>query len=405
MKMQLWMRMARRLAFVVAAVITALIAGERPASALPAFARQLNTKCSTCHAPVPPRLNNLGITFKRLGFRLPDSDDEGRLIAKDKPSRSALEDFSLIGDFRGEGVRGEPTSFVLDEVEAMGGGALGTRLSYLAQAAYEDGEVMLEALEGQVLIGSPRTNVTARFGLIAPLIWDKFGHQRLTISQPILPHFRVPAGAFEGYRLHDAQRGVELGLNFNSLGAEGGALRSTYVSVGVFNGLSQGEMEIGTDENNGFKDVMLQAVHLWGESSTIGALWYRGKVTDIGEERFDDRLDRWALFGNYRLPTRTDVLAGVSFGRDDTTDEIGRIRSRSWFVEGSHPLGERTAATVRYDRFEWNRDLPDDVMRGPTIGATHHLFDNLLLSAEYRGLQRGDERRDRQFVVRAVVIY
>lgn len=405
MKMHVWMKTVRRAAFVGAAAATVLLAAERPASALPAFARQLNTKCSTCHAPVPPRLNNLGITFKRLGFRLPDSDDEGRLIAKDKPSRSAFEDFSLIGDFRGESERGEPSSFVVDEIEAMGGGSLGKRLSYILQVAYEDGKVELEGLEGQVLFGAARANVTARFGLLSPLIWDKFGHQRLTISQPAVAHSRVPAGDFVGYRLHDAQRGVELGVNLNALGTEGGALRSTYVSIGVFNGLSQDDMEIGADENNGFKDVMLQAVHLWGESSTIGALWYRGKVTDIGNERFSDRLDRWALFGNYRLPTRTDLLAAVVLGRDDTTGEIGRIRSRSWFLEGSHPITDRTAATIRYDRFEWDRNLPDDVLSGPTVGATHQVFDNLLLSAEYRGLRRPDERRDRQFVVRAVVIY
>jgi len=396
---------AYRAAFVAIAVTTTLVAGERSAGALPAFARQLNTKCSTCHAPVPPRLNNLGITFKRLGFRLPDSDDEGRLIVKDKPSRSALEDFSLIGDFRGESARGEPTSFALDEVELMGGGALGKRLSYLAQVAYEDGEVMAEGFEGQLLLGTPQRNVTTRFGLIGPLIWDKFGHQRLTISQPAVAHARVPAGDFAGYRLHDAQGGVEVGVNFNALGAEGGTLRSTYLSAGVFNGLSQDEMEIGADENNDFKDVMLQALHLWGESSTLGGLWYRGTVTDIGEDRFDDRLNRWALFGNYRLPTRTDVLAAVLFGRDDTTAEIGRIRSRSWFIEGSHPLTDRTAATLRYDRFEWNRDLPDDVLRGPTVGATHQFFDSLLVTAEYLGLKRGDEERDHQFVVRAVVIY
>ena len=48
------------------------------ADAIPAFARQFNATCNMCHAPLPPRLNNLGITFKRLGYRLPDVDDQGR---------------------------------------------------------------------------------------------------------------------------------------------------------------------------------------------------------------------------------------------------------------------------------------------------------------------------------------
>ena len=40
--------------------------------AIPAYARQLHASCRMCHNPVPPRLNNVGILFKRMGYRLPD---------------------------------------------------------------------------------------------------------------------------------------------------------------------------------------------------------------------------------------------------------------------------------------------------------------------------------------------
>ncbi len=63
-----------------------------------------------CHAPLPPRLNNLGITFKRLGYRLPDADPQGNLILQETPSRSLLDNFSLIGDFRLGSFRGRPTT-------------------------------------------------------------------------------------------------------------------------------------------------------------------------------------------------------------------------------------------------------------------------------------------------------
>ncbi|HWP99259.1 MAG TPA: hypothetical protein VNK92_02190 [Vicinamibacterales bacterium] len=374
--------------------------------AIPAFARQFNVACSTCHAPVPPRLNNLGIVFKRLGYRMPDADDPGRLVLREKPSRALFDDFSLIGDFRGENSRGEPTAFALHEAEMMGAGAAGRRLSYSAQVAWEDGAFELEGLEGQVLLGRPQANFTARFGLLAPLLWDKFGHQRLSVSQAPLAHNRVPAGEFVGYRLHGAQRGVELGLNLTRLGAEGGAMRATFLAIGIYNGLTQEGDDLVFEENNSFKDVLIQAMHLWGDSNTIAALWYRGKATDIGAEGFDDAYDRWALLGNYRLRSGTDILGGFSVGRDDTTvHEVGRITSRSWFLELNQAIAARTAAFVRYDRFEPNRSLADATLRGPTVGATHQVFDNLLLTAEYRGLRSGTGERGRDFVVRAIVIY
>lgn len=381
-----------------------LLAAGRPADAIPAFARQFGVKCSTCHSPVPPRLNNLGVTFKRLGYRMPDADEDGRLILKPKPSRSPFDDTSLIGDFRAERERDEPFSFVLDEMEAMAAGSLDSHLSYAAQVAWE-GEFELEGLEGQVLAGPPARNVTARFGLIAPLQWEKWNHQRLTISRPLLVSERVPIDGLEGPLWRDPQVGAEVGVNFIALG-ETGAMRSTFLSLGVFNGFSPADNELSRRENNDFKDVMLQATHLWGDSNTVGFLYYRGKITDIGDEALADRVERWALVGNYRLGTRTDVLAGAGIGRDTPlVGEDEAIRSRGWFLEVDHEFAERAAAFARYDRFEPSRGLAELNLRGPTIGATHQLFDNLLLAAEYRGLKRGDEEPNHMLVLRAVVTY
>ena len=386
------------------AFISTLLLPAR-SNAMPVFARQFGVKCSTCHSPVPPRLNNLGIVFKRMGYRMPDADDAGRLILTNKPSRSAFDDLSLIGDVRGVSQRGEPFAFMLDEAEAMGAGSLNNRLSYALQAAYEDGVAAVEVFEGHLLLGRPTANVTARFGLLAPLLWDKGNTIRLTVSRPLLIDSRVRVGEFSGFRWRQKQPGAEVGVNLNRLG-EGGALRSTFVSLGVFNGLSQGEDGLSSEENNDFKDVMFQTTHLWGESNTVGFMYYRGKATDIGARAFDDRIERWAVLGNYRLPTQTDFVAGVGSGRDTTTDgEIGRVRSRGWFLEVDQAIGAETVAALRYDRFEPDRAAATRDVRGPTLSVTHHLFDNLLLTAEYRGLRTGDKDRGRQVVFRAMVIY
>lgn len=386
------------------AIALGLVLLPTDGEALPAFGRQFNVKCSTCHTPIPRRLNNIGIAFKRMGYRMPDADDQGKLILKDKPSRGSFDDFSLIADVRGLSKKGTPAAFEMHEVEVMGAGALGSHLSYAAEVGWEAGEFDLSFAEGQLLLGRPETNFTARFGLLPTLLWDKYNGQRSTIARPLLVNNRVPAGAFKGLRLRDVQPGVELGLNFNKLGAEGGNLRSTYLALGILNGLAQQGATLG--ENNDFKDLMFQAMQLWGENNTVGVLWYRGKVTGIGTDATENTIDRLAVTGNYRLKSGTDLVAGFGVGGDDATARgVGKVKSRGWFAELDQAIGKKTVAVVRWDRFEPNQSVSSKDVSGPTVSATHHVFDNLLLTAEYQGLKTGSGERTRDITLRAVVIY
>jgi hypothetical protein len=356
-----------------------------------------------CHAPLPPRLNNLGLTFKRLGYRLPDADQDGRLILRDKVSRSVADNFALIGDVRLESSRGTPTALSLHEVEVVAAGTAGAHLSFAAEVAWEAGEFALEGYEGQLLFGKPEKTFTARFGLMNTLLWDKFGHQRLGVARAHLLNRRVPVGTFVGYRPRDMQEGAEFGFNLTHL-SDQGALRSTFLSVGIYNGLTPDGNELG--ENDDWKDVMAQALHLWGENNTIGGLWYRGKVTDIGTLAFDDTFNRWGAFGNYELWRGTDVLGGFMMGRDQATDEtIGLISSRSWFLELDQAILSKVAAFVRYDHFEPRTSVDSVTRRGPTLGVVYQPIDYLLITGEYSGQKVGTGTRSRDIVVRAIVIY
>ncbi|GIX06639.1 MAG: hypothetical protein KatS3mg115_1042 [Candidatus Poribacteria bacterium] len=49
-----------------------IIASE--SRAIPPFSRRYSTSCSTCHAPLPPKLNHFGQAFKDRGFRMPGDD-------------------------------------------------------------------------------------------------------------------------------------------------------------------------------------------------------------------------------------------------------------------------------------------------------------------------------------------
>ena len=70
------MRLERWLPPAVFVVFTALLTflAPRPTSAIPAFSRQYQTSCSTCHLDFP-KLNDFGKAFKDAGFKFPKDDE------------------------------------------------------------------------------------------------------------------------------------------------------------------------------------------------------------------------------------------------------------------------------------------------------------------------------------------
>jgi mono/diheme cytochrome c family protein len=113
------------------AVIAAALAS--PAEAIPAYGRRYGVSCTTCHAPLPPRLNNVGIAFRKLGFRMPDADAEGRLILKTVLSHGIGDAASIVADVAARrNKEAEPgssnTTFELSEVELAAGTAIGNKV-------------------------------------------------------------------------------------------------------------------------------------------------------------------------------------------------------------------------------------------------------------------------------------
>src|SRR5215831_13154818 len=126
----------RRFLFVLLFVVITLVCLSFPSEAVPAFARQLNVKCQTCHFPNPPRLNNVGLVFRRMGFRLPDSDDDGNLIFKTPDISSILGFGSAIANVEIEHDKNPPSdtesrnNIALGEVALFSAHALPDHLSY-----------------------------------------------------------------------------------------------------------------------------------------------------------------------------------------------------------------------------------------------------------------------------------
>jgi hypothetical protein len=62
-------------AFFIASVIVLALGNPTSSYAIPAFARQYNTSCATCHSNFP-KLNDFGKAFKDAGFKFPKDDED-----------------------------------------------------------------------------------------------------------------------------------------------------------------------------------------------------------------------------------------------------------------------------------------------------------------------------------------
>ena len=402
--------------------LLALLAGllaTAGAEATPAYGRRYSVSCNTCHAPLPPRLNNFGMVFRRLGFRMPDADDAGKLIIKTIPAHGIGDAASISAnaafhhDPKAE--EGNSSTFKLGEVELVAGTAIGNHVS--TQAMFvpwnDDGEVELEDAEVQFNAGSPRSQFTARAGLMQTFFWQKANHGALTQSVPLLfDETAVQAvGDFAGFGLGRKLIGAEAGYLFTKL--NDGRLTSTMMSVALYNGVNAAG-EHALRNTTGGADVLVQAVQLFGQRNTLGAFYYHGRSAleppppvegepqPVGEPRV--RFDRYGVMGNYLLFPRVDVVAGAALGKDQTEPQGSEVKTGGMYAELSVELRKRWIGVYRFDLVDPNRDQGGDTVRDHVLATTFQADDHLYLTAEYRWLHRPDTN-DNGFVVNVRLIY
>jgi hypothetical protein len=396
--------------------LVGLLDAVRRAEAVPAFARQLDGKCSDCHTPVPPRLNNVGMVFRRMGFRKPD-EEEGKLILKNMPAHNPIETTSLLTFFSVQDTKDRHGDFRLEEFALKSAGNFGSRASYHTHFSWDNEEQKWEWEfgEGQYNIGTPERALILRFGRLEPLFWQKGNEQSITVSSPLVFDAMVPAGSFAGFRMGQSLVGIEVGGALNKLGAEAGEIRSTFASLAIYNGVT-GEGDTATTAPSNYKDLLAQIVHQWGEDNSIGALVYRGTGLVTEEEAAAantkpsrDRFYRYGLYGNYRLVSGTDFVGGYLRGSDHSrgTGGAGNVPSEGYYVEVDHRFGEnaRAAAVLRWDHFTPDTHHSSSTDQGWTAGLIYRPQDNVMLRLEFQRLRPDGESHTRDITLQAILAY
>lgn len=376
------------------AMVAVILPGR--ADAIPAYARRYDTKCETCHFPMPPRLNTTGMLFRRSGFRLPDADESGKLTLNTVPAHSINDAASVVANFAGRFDQvvdpGQSKSTMeLGEIVLLAGTAVGEHLS--GQTTFiphsEEGTVELEGAEFQANYGKPSGQWSVRAGLLEPNLWQRGTHGAITLAGPLAfgEESAVPVGSFPGFGIGHNQVGVEGGYTYTRL--HGGTMFTTMLSAAVLNGVDETGDPASRNTTDG-ADVYVQALEFFGAENSAGAFYYKGRtlIDPLGllfpPGPFRDHFNRYGVMANYVFLDRVDLLAAFADGKDRSDEISGNIVSRGAFVQADVQIRNRWVADYRRDYYDPDRGFSDDLIRAHTASTTYLAGDNLFLTLEYR---------------------
>lgn len=292
-----------------AAFVLAGLGSAKPAAAIPVFAHRYGLSCQACHTVVP-RLTDFGERFEANGFRLPGMRARGAFPAAVKVELA----------YGSEAEGGMPKALV-DEVEILLGGSIGSRGSYFAEQYVVDGGVPGRPRDAwaawAVTPRDARLPVAVRAG-------------RFTLDLPVDPEtFRETT---DHYAIFDQTAG---GNPFTFFAPQTGVM----AMLG-----NRGRGLSGSAAALQGHDVHVYVQHA-SRGATVSAFRYAGtRAVDGARDRFWRQGYGLAL-GEARL--RVDL--GYLHGFDTRATADGALRSSGGFAQVRYDLTPRLFGIARYD--------------------------------------------------------
>jgi hypothetical protein len=309
------------------------------AQAIPAWARQYEKDCSSCHTAWP-QLNKQGREFKENGYRM--SDQIGKSVEHDSFPVSAV---LISRPYDKKDSQDDPRSRLLHELEVFIGGAIGDEFSGFLEIEYEDAND--QALNDQIKPGMLAWNFSPAFNLQA--VWgqsffsDPYGFlrglQHVTRGQVgvIDSEYGGTDGNFNSSRQSLTATGRLGGKFFYSLGVSGEA--SDVDAVNAQNINARVAYDI-TDK------IMVGALLIEGDATSSNRNYSRYGVDsqiDIGDSRI-----------NLAYIQGSDDVCGASDCTGLSTSSVDNdAYSAQWLYTFTTEGGRPTfVPTVRFDHYE-----------------------------------------------------
>ena len=328
--------MSLRSLALVAVVVACGLLSAQPAEAIPVFAHRYGLSCQACHTTVP-HLTPFGEAFLAGGYRL-----RGLTPKPAFPVAIRVETAYSSASASDEGGGALPKTIV-DEVELLTGGSIGTRGSYWAEAYAVDGGEIGRArdvwLAYRATPDGARTPLVLRAG-------------QFTLPLPLDPEtFRETT---DHYAIWEQTAGDNPFTFFGTKIGMQAAFGDPARAIGGSLSLVQGHDTASGLPAHGI-DSMIALQRSWG-AFTLSAYRYDGSRTLHGTgfqntQAFDygDRFWRNGAGAGWQ-DARTRIDAVYQTGNDSAADVYGdALLTSGGFVQVRRDLGPRMFAIARWD--------------------------------------------------------
>ncbi|MGH8863994.1 MAG: hypothetical protein ACREVZ_05045 [Burkholderiales bacterium] len=338
------------------------------AQAIPAWARQYEKDCSSCHTAWP-QLNQKGREFKENGYRM--ADEVGKTVEYDSFPVSAV---FISRPYDKKDSESDAQSRMLHELELFMGGAIGDEFSAFVEVEYEDANDA--ALGDQIKPGMVAWNFSPAFNLQA--VWGQMlfadpygflrGLQKLSRGQvgAIDSEYGGADGSFNTSR--------------QNLSATGRLAKKFFYSVGL-----SGEAD--DVEGNDAQNAHVRVAYDFTDNFMVGGLLVDGDASSTNRSYTRYGVDSQIDVGNSRINLAyiqgTDDDCGASDCTGLATSEHDNdAYSAQWFYTFTTEGGRPTfVPLIRFDHTEANdgSDESDDFV----VNLTYYLRENVKAYVEY----------------------
>jgi hypothetical protein len=309
------------------------------AEAIPVFAHRFNLTCQACHTEVP-HLTAFGKAFAADGYRIPG--------IKPKPafpiSMRVEVDYASAGAADPDEIKGPLPKTIVNEVEFLMGGSVGTRASYWLEPYLVDGGfpgVVRDAWFAERLTPDgasfPLLVRAGQFTLPLPLDPETFRET----TQPYGIWSQTAGG--NPFNFFDTKQGVE--LEAGDPGRQIGATLSALKGADTQSGLpSYGVDTMATLERD-VGDFKITAYRYDGSRPLEGPAFNNTQFFTNIYDRF------WRNgFGLGWARNRTEIDAVYQNGNDTAADVYGDpLQTSGGFFQVRQALGSRAFAIARWD--------------------------------------------------------
>lgn len=310
-----------------------------PAQAIPVFAHRYGFSCQVCHTTVP-HLTPFGATFLANGYRL-----RGAAVKPVFPAALRVEvNYASAGAADPDDVKGPLPKTIVNEIELLMGGAVGSRGSYWVEPYIVDGGlpgIVRDAWYAQQLSGDgAATPVTIRGGQFTlPLPLDPETFRETTQPYAIWSQ-SAGANPFSFFR---PKIGVQVAIGNPSRAL--GATVSLLKGADAQSGLSAYGLDRMVTVERDIGDFGLTAYRYDGNRLLAGDAFNDTQhFSGVG-----DRFWRNGFGANWRRDG-TEVDAVYQIGNDTAADVYGdSLVTSGGFIQVRRPLGARTFAVARWD--------------------------------------------------------